>query len=135
MIRQLTEIVQETRRLRDRCKSCIVRVHHCPPPATQWITTDSALQPFVTLLFTRLPCAAPVTMETLPSSCPMNRIPLGRSKRMPCTGLRTSGEVVLQDFAKPARDICDHMCPGDHFPQSARSQNQSESWWSCTPGR
>src|SRR6516165_1106409 len=56
MIRQLTEIVQETRRLRDRCKSCLVRIHHCPPPATQWITTDSALQPFVTLLFTRLPC-------------------------------------------------------------------------------
>src|SRR6516165_8531832 len=55
MIRQLTEIVQETRRLRDRCKSCLVRIHHCPPPATQWIITDSALQPFVTLLFTRLP--------------------------------------------------------------------------------
>src|SRR5271169_1255558 len=55
MIRQLIEIVKETRRLRNRSKSCPVGIHHRPPPATQWMTTDSALQSFVTDIFTRLP--------------------------------------------------------------------------------
>src|ERR1035437_894350 len=58
MIRQPAEIVKETRRLRDHCKSCPVRIHPRPPPATQWMKTDSALQPFVTICFTRLPCPA-----------------------------------------------------------------------------
>src|SRR5271169_5885781 len=56
MIRQLVEIVKETRRLRNRCKSCPVGIHHRPPPATQWMRTDSELQSFVTDIFTRLPC-------------------------------------------------------------------------------
>src|SRR5271169_6639087 len=56
MIRQLVEIVKETRRLPNRSKSCPVGIHHRPPPATQWMTTDSALQSFVTDIFTRLPC-------------------------------------------------------------------------------
>src|SRR5450631_4746643 len=56
MIRQLAEIVEETRRLRDRCKCCPVGIHHRPPPATQWSTTDSVPQLFVTPIFTRLPC-------------------------------------------------------------------------------
>src|SRR5260221_9278560 len=56
MIRQILEMVKETRRLRNRCKLCSVRTHHRPPLATQWRTTDSALHPFVTDIFTRLPC-------------------------------------------------------------------------------
>src|SRR6516225_1173842 len=95
MIRQLTEIVQETRRLRDRCKSCLVRIHHCPPPATQWITTDSALQPFVTLLFTRLPWASPVTRVTTPR----RRCLLG-TRRRGCTWYRPLGSPA--SCAKPA---------------------------------
>src|SRR5271154_1309451 len=59
MIRQPTEIVKETRRLPNRRKSCPLRTHHRPPPANQWMTTDSALQPFVTHIFTRLPCDSP----------------------------------------------------------------------------
>ena len=55
MVRQPLEMVKKTRRLRKRCKSCPRAVHHRPPPPTQWITPDSALQPFVTNLFTRLP--------------------------------------------------------------------------------
>src|ERR1700730_6586727 len=66
MVRQPAEIVKETRRLRNRCKSYPVRIHHRPPPPTQWMTTDSALQPFVTKLFTRLPC--PVGQQRLTAS-------------------------------------------------------------------
>src|SRR3981081_1343561 len=65
MIRQLAEIVEKTRRLGDLAKSCPVGIHHHPPPATQWITTDSALQPFVTQLFTRLPLAPKAPREVL----------------------------------------------------------------------
>jgi hypothetical protein len=61
MIRQLAEIVEKTRRFRNLCKSCPVGIHHRTPPATPWITTDSATQPFVTHLFTRLPCPLPTT--------------------------------------------------------------------------
>src|SRR5207342_1573266 len=53
MIRQITEIVKKIRRLRNCGKSCPIGIHHHAPPATQWMTTDSALQSFVTDLFTR----------------------------------------------------------------------------------
>src|SRR5258707_11570867 len=55
MIRQILERVKETRRLRNRCKLCSARTHHRPPLAPQWRTTDSALHPFVTDIFPRLP--------------------------------------------------------------------------------
>lgn len=42
MILQLTEIVEKTGRLGNFCKACPVGIDR-PPPATQWITTDSAL--------------------------------------------------------------------------------------------
>src|SRR5450759_4820749 len=44
MVRQPAEIVKETRRLRNLRKSCPIGIHHRPPSATQWMTTDSALQ-------------------------------------------------------------------------------------------
>jgi predicted AAA+ superfamily ATPase len=44
IIRQPTEIVTETRRLRNLCK---LR----PPPAAQWMTTDSALQPIALVIY------------------------------------------------------------------------------------
>src|SRR4249920_341916 len=53
------EIVKKIRRLRNCGKSCPIGIHHHAPPATQWMTTDSALQSCVTDLytqFTRLPC-------------------------------------------------------------------------------
>jgi hypothetical protein len=59
MIRQILEMVEETRRLRNRCKLSPVRIHLRPPLATQWMTTDSALQSFVTDIFTRLPWPGP----------------------------------------------------------------------------
>src|SRR5438309_9502692 len=64
MIRQLAEIVKKTRRLRNRRKSCPLATHLRPPPPTQWMTTDSALQHFVTNLFTRLPWEKQVELLT-----------------------------------------------------------------------
>src|SRR5450756_2014548 len=55
MIPQPADILKETRRLRNLCKLCPGNIHHRSPPATQWMTTDSALPPFVTHIFTRLP--------------------------------------------------------------------------------
>jgi hypothetical protein len=58
-IRQIIEIVKKTCRPRNRRKLCPVGIHHRAPPATQWMTTDSALGSFVTNFFTRLPCHTP----------------------------------------------------------------------------
>src|SRR6516162_8493638 len=64
-----------------------------------------------------MPLAAPVMIATLPSSCPMKRIPVGRSERMSqARGPRASDEVVVDDFAKPQREIGDHVCGRDDFP-------------------
>src|SRR6516225_1927725 len=63
-----------------------------------------------------MPLAAPVMMATLPSSCPMERIPVGRSERMPRARAATSGQVVMDDFAEPEGEIDDQVRGGDDFP-------------------
>jgi len=44
IIRKIFEITKEIRHLRNRYRPCPVGVHHRPPPVTQWLTTNSALQ-------------------------------------------------------------------------------------------
>ena len=55
LIRHILEMVQKTRCFSNYGKSRPIGIHHHPPPAAQWMTTDSALQSFVTDFFTRLP--------------------------------------------------------------------------------
>src|SRR6516165_6640633 len=64
-----------------------------------------------------MPLAAPVMMATLPSSCPMERIPCGRNEPLPRrTGGAASDEVVVDDFAEPEGEIGDQVRGRDDFP-------------------